>query len=100
MIRPTVVSFLDMMLQERDKNLQVEEIPLPDAFVGNAISALDLRRHPQTSVIFLEASQPYTKGFKRGGFATLYQGVSQPIASKGTNLRKRPWASALAKSEA
>jgi voltage-gated potassium channel len=51
MIRPTVVSFLDMMLRERDKSLQVEEISLPEAFVGKAISALDLKRHPQTLVL-------------------------------------------------
>ena len=51
MIRPAVVSFLDMMLRETDKNLQVEEIPLPDVFVGKAISALDLKRHPQTLIL-------------------------------------------------
>ena len=51
MIRPTVVSFLDMMLRETDKNLRVEEISLPDAFVGKAISALDLKRHPQTLIL-------------------------------------------------
>ncbi|MFC2072543.1 potassium channel family protein [Chloroflexota bacterium] len=54
MIRPTVVSFLDMMLRERDKNLLVEEISLPEAFVGKAISALDLKRHPQTIILALK----------------------------------------------
>ncbi len=51
MIRPTVVSFLDMMLRETDRNLRVEEIPLPHAFIGKAISALDLKRHPQTLIL-------------------------------------------------
>ena len=51
MIRPTVVSFLDMMLRETDRNLRVEEISLPDAFIGKAISALDLKRHPQTLIL-------------------------------------------------
>ena len=51
MTRPTVVSFLDMMLRERDKSLTVEEISFPDAFVGKAISALDLKRHPQTLIL-------------------------------------------------
>lgn len=51
MIRPTVVLFLDMMLRERDRNLRVEEIPLPDRFVGKPISALELKRHPQTLVL-------------------------------------------------
>jgi voltage-gated potassium channel len=51
MIRPTVVSFLDMMLREKDKNLRVEGIPLPEGFVGRPLSALDLRRHPQTLIL-------------------------------------------------
>ncbi len=51
MIRPTVVSFLDMMLRERDKNLQVEEMPLPGSFIGKTISSLDLKRHPQTLIL-------------------------------------------------
>ncbi len=59
MIRPTVVSFLDMMLRERDKSLQVEEIPLPNAFVGKAISALDLRRHPQTLVLAIKTKDSW-----------------------------------------
>ena len=54
MIRPTVVSFLDMMLQERDRNLQVEETSLPDAFIGKPIAALDLRRHPQTLILAIK----------------------------------------------
>ncbi|MBI4283182.1 MAG: potassium channel protein [Chloroflexi bacterium] len=51
MLRPTVVSFLDMMLQDSDRRLQVEEIILPEAFIGKAISALDLKRHPQTLIL-------------------------------------------------
>ncbi len=51
MIRPTVVSFLDMMLREKDKNLRVEAIPLPEMFVSKPLSALDLRRHPQTLIL-------------------------------------------------
>jgi voltage-gated potassium channel len=33
MIRPTVVSFLDIMLRDKDKNLRVEEIPVPEHFI-------------------------------------------------------------------
>ena len=32
MIRPTAVSFLDTMLRDREKNLRMEEIPVPDSF--------------------------------------------------------------------
>ncbi|MBM2824376.1 MAG: Voltage-gated potassium channel Kch [Dehalococcoidales bacterium] len=54
MLRPTVVSFLDMMLRETDRNLRVEAIALPDRFVGKPISALDLRRHPHTLVLAIK----------------------------------------------
>lgn len=45
MVRPTVVSFLDTMLRDREKNLRVEEILVPDHFIGKAISALNLKRY-------------------------------------------------------
>jgi voltage-gated potassium channel len=44
MVRPTVVSFLDIMLRDREKNLRVEELPVPDSCVGRPVSALDLKR--------------------------------------------------------
>ncbi len=59
MMRPTVVSFLDMMLREKDKTLLVEEIILPDAFVSKPLSALDLRKHPQTLVLAIKAKEGF-----------------------------------------
>jgi voltage-gated potassium channel len=44
MVRPTVVSFLDIMLRDRERNLRVEELPVPESFVGQPISALNLKR--------------------------------------------------------
>ena len=44
MVRPTVVSFLDIMLRDKDKNLRVEELPVPQSLVGQPISALNLKR--------------------------------------------------------
>jgi voltage-gated potassium channel len=45
MVRPAVVSFLDTMLRDRDKNLRVEEFAVPKSFAGRPISALNLRRY-------------------------------------------------------
>ena len=42
MIRPHVVSFLDEMLKS-EKNLRVEEVPVPAGFIPKPISALKLR---------------------------------------------------------
>jgi voltage-gated potassium channel len=44
MVRPTAVSFLDTMLRDREKNMRVEELPVPGSFAGRPISALNLKR--------------------------------------------------------
>lgn len=46
MVRPHVVSFLDLMLQEKSKTLRIEEIPVPDhsPWVGLELSQLNLRK--------------------------------------------------------
>lgn len=51
MVRPTVVSFLDIMLRDREKNLRVEELPVPESFVGRPISALNLKRFPHALLL-------------------------------------------------
>jgi voltage-gated potassium channel len=43
MIRPTVVSFLDIMLRDKDKNLRVEEIPIPDYFAAKNLTEIGIR---------------------------------------------------------
>jgi voltage-gated potassium channel len=45
LIRPTVVSFLDEMLRDKDLNLRIDEvrIPAPSPFVGKAVGDLGLR---------------------------------------------------------
>jgi len=44
MVRPTAVSFLDIMLRDASKNLRVEEVPVPDTFAGKSIVNLDLKK--------------------------------------------------------
>jgi voltage-gated potassium channel len=44
MIRPTAVSFLDIMLRDTSKKLRVEEIPVPDKYTGKDIASLNLKR--------------------------------------------------------
>jgi len=46
MVRPTVVSFLDIMLRDTEKNLRVEEVPAPGSFAGKSIESLGLKDHP------------------------------------------------------
>lgn len=46
MVRPTVVSFLDIMLRDRDKNLRVEEVPIGAGAtaVGTRIGDINFRK--------------------------------------------------------
>lgn len=59
MVRPTVVSFLDMMLRDREKNLRVEEFVVPNQFVGKAISTLNLKGYPHTLLLAAKAKEDW-----------------------------------------
>jgi len=51
MIRPTVVTFLDTMLRDTNKNLRIEEIPLPDSFEGKQLKNLNLKQFKDTLLL-------------------------------------------------
>ncbi len=55
MIRPTVVSFLDRMLRDKEKNLRIEEVSVADSFVGQKISELNLRRYSSVLLLAIRA---------------------------------------------
>jgi voltage-gated potassium channel len=57
MIRPTAVSFLDTMLRDKEVNLRVEEVAVPDSFVGKVISSLDLKRYPNLLLLALRTNE-------------------------------------------
>jgi voltage-gated potassium channel len=59
MVRPTVVSFLDTMLRDREKNLRVEELPVPESFVGRPISALNLKRFSHALLLAVKTGETW-----------------------------------------
>jgi voltage-gated potassium channel len=59
MLRPTVVSFLDTMLRDRERNLRVEELPVPESFVGRPISALNLKRCSHTLLLAVKTGEDW-----------------------------------------
>jgi voltage-gated potassium channel len=59
MVRPTVVSFLDIMLRDKEKNLRVEEWPVPKSFVGRPISALNLKRCSHTLLLAVRTKEDW-----------------------------------------
>lgn len=46
MVRPTVVSFLDIMLRDKDRNLRVEEVAVPGVRAGRTLKDLQLKQYP------------------------------------------------------
>jgi voltage-gated potassium channel len=54
MIRPTVVSFLDVMLRDRDKNLRVEEIPVPEHFSEKELAKTGVKSLSQSLLLAIK----------------------------------------------
>jgi voltage-gated potassium channel len=59
MVRPTVVSFLDRMLADRDENLRVEEIVLHEKYTGMSIADLELNEFPDTLVLAVASGEDW-----------------------------------------
>jgi voltage-gated potassium channel len=59
MVRPMVVSFLDIMLRDKEKNLRVEELPVPKRLVGQPISALNLKRFPHALLLAVKTKDDW-----------------------------------------
>ncbi len=55
MIRPAVVSFLDIMLRRKDENMRVEEIAVPEHLIGMPISKLELKNYPRLLLLALKS---------------------------------------------
>lgn len=60
MIRPTVVSFLDTMLRDREKNLRIEEIEIPSSYKGKKLSELKLESHEGVLVLAMKEEAKWT----------------------------------------
>jgi len=57
MVRPTVVSFLDTMMRDKEKNLRIEEISVSEAFVDRPIKALDLKKYPDILLLAIKGKE-------------------------------------------
>jgi voltage-gated potassium channel len=53
MLRPAVVTFLDVMLRREDEHLRIEEVAVPAAFVGRPLSAIDFPSYPRLLLLAL-----------------------------------------------
>ncbi len=59
MVRPTVVSFLDIMLRDKDKNLRVEEVVVPAYLAGATLSSLDLKNFPGVLLLAVRQNEQW-----------------------------------------
>jgi voltage-gated potassium channel len=59
MVRPTAVSFLDIMLRDKEKNLRVEELSVPESFAGQPVSALNLKKFPRSLLLAIKTGQDW-----------------------------------------
>jgi voltage-gated potassium channel len=59
MVRPTAVSFLDVMLRDREKNLRIEEIPVPSSFAGRPIRTLNFTQHPHFLLLAVKKKEEW-----------------------------------------
>lgn len=74
MVRPTVVSFLNIMMRDKAKNLRVEEVETPEYFSGRSLSELKLRKYPNILLLAVRTKDdwifnpPEDYSVKKGDF--------------------------------
>jgi voltage-gated potassium channel len=59
MSRPAVVSFLDIMMRDKEKNLRIEEIQVPDSFAGKTILDLNLKKYPNVLLMAVKCKNDW-----------------------------------------
>lgn len=60
MVRPTVVSFLDKMLADKDKNLRVEEIEVSEKFHNKIISEIEMEQFKDTLILAISTGDDWS----------------------------------------
>jgi voltage-gated potassium channel len=76
MIRPQVVEFLDLMLRDKDKNLRIEEVPVPDGsdLVGKKLQDAWIRKITSLLVIAVRDTKRGTYTYNPGPDFELSEG--------------------------
>jgi len=79
MVRPTVATFLDSMLRDREKNLRIEEIPVGrgSPAIGKRLATLRLNETP--GLLLLALTEP-------GGARTLFKPDDTSVIESGSVL--------------
>jgi voltage-gated potassium channel len=59
MIRPAVVSFLDIMLRDSGKNLRIEEVTAPESFSERPVKDLHLDKYPYLMLLAVKSGEEW-----------------------------------------
>ncbi len=89
MIRPQVVEFLDLMLRDRDKNLRIEEVVVPDGswMVGRPIAEGQIRRN--TNLLIVAVRQPGGQFvYNPGPETTIVSGMALIVLGETESVHK------------
>jgi len=89
MIRPRVVQFLDLMLRDRERNMRIEELPIPDdsSIVGATLRETDIRQHTDALVIAVrDAEGAFLYNPPPG--TTLRKGMTLVVLAETSEYRK------------
>lgn len=57
MVRPTVVTFLDTMLRDRERSLRVEEVPVSEKSAGKPIKDFEFKSNRNALLIALKRNE-------------------------------------------
>ena len=60
MVRPTVVSFLDIMLRDKDRNLRIEEVSVSGGQAGKELRSIGLSAFRETLVLAVKTKEGWT----------------------------------------
>ncbi len=56
MVRPAVVSFLDTMLRDKEANLRIEELAVPQALAGKTLADLNLKKYHKLLLVAVKGT--------------------------------------------
>jgi len=89
MIRPRVLEFLDLMVRDRQQNLRIEEIPIPDesSLIGTALRGTDIRKTTDVLVIAVRTAEgAYT--YNPGPDTNLEEGMTLIVLAATAEVGK------------
>lgn len=59
MVRASVVSFLDTMLRDKEKNLRIEELAVPSSLADKPLAAVNLRKHAGVLLLAIKTGKDW-----------------------------------------